>query len=135
MTADSLDDWRAWERWQIVDALAPYLPEALVEQNFSFYGRTLGHPRAAGALEAGRLAGRGRAGRGRRAHLRRRAFPAGRKARAEELVANLLEAYHQSISKLDWMTDATRAEALKKLSSSAPRSATRTAGVTTRRSR
>jgi putative endopeptidase len=34
----------------------------------------------------------------------------------DELVANLIEAYRQSISAIDWMTDATKSRALEKLS-------------------
>lgn len=117
VTADSLDDWRAWERWQIVDALAPYLPEALVEQNFSFYGRTLqGIPVLRERWKRGVSLVEGVLGEAVGRIYVAEHFPPATKARAEELVANLLEAYHQSISKLDWMTDATRAEALKKLS-------------------
>ena len=42
-------------------------------------------------------------------------FPPGAKARMEQLIANLVEAYRQSISTLDWMTPATRQAALAKL--------------------
>jgi predicted metalloendopeptidase len=45
-----------------------------------------------------------------------RYFPAASKARMQELVANLLEAYRRSITGLEWMTDATRQAALAKLS-------------------
>lgn len=48
-------------------------------------------------------------------------FPPATKARADELVANLLAAYRASISELDWMTDATRAEALDKLGKFKPK--------------
>jgi len=44
-----------------------------------------------------------------------RYFSAASKQRMQQLVANLLEAYEQSIDSLDWMSPATRAEAKKKL--------------------
>src|SRR5262249_10325324 len=42
-------------------------------------------------------------------------FPPEAKAKAQELVSNLLKAYDADIRTLDWMTDATRAKALEKL--------------------
>ncbi|MBO4480576.1 MAG: M13 family metallopeptidase [Alphaproteobacteria bacterium] len=44
-------------------------------------------------------------------------FPASAKKRMQELVENLRRAYALRIEKLDWMSDATRAQALKKLNS------------------
>ena len=39
----------------------------------------------------------------------------------DALVANLVEAYRESISNLDWMTDATRTRALEKLDKFTPK--------------
>ena len=36
-----LEDWRTWLTWRVVRSRAPYLPEAVVAENFDFYGRTL----------------------------------------------------------------------------------------------
>jgi len=44
-----------------------------------------------------------------------RYFPSSSKTKIEELVANLKAAYHARIEKLDWMSAATKKEALKKL--------------------
>jgi putative endopeptidase len=44
-----------------------------------------------------------------------RHFPASHKARMQQLVQNLLAAYHDSISKLSWMSPATKAQALDKV--------------------
>ncbi len=117
VNADSLDDWKAWERWQIIDALAPYLRQAMVEQNFDFYGRTLqGIPVLRERWKRGVSLVEGVLGEAVGRIYVAEHFPPATKAYAEELVANLLEAYRESISALDWMTDTTRAEALKKLS-------------------
>jgi putative endopeptidase len=43
------------------------------------------------------------------------------KERMDELVANLIAAYRESISELDWMTDETRAKALDKLAKFTPK--------------
>ena len=50
-----------------------------------------------------------------------RYFPPANKARAEALIANLLAAYRESIAALDWMSPATRREALAKLAAIEPK--------------
>jgi putative endopeptidase len=50
-----------------------------------------------------------------------RHFPAAAKERMVTLVANLVEAYRQSISALDWMGPATRERALQKLARFTPK--------------
>lgn len=122
VTAERLADWKALCRWQLVDALAPYLTEEIVEQNFDFNGRTMqGIPvirerwkRGVSLVEGvlGEAVGR--------AYVARH-FTAPTKARVDELVNNLLEAYRISISRLDWMTKQTRDEALAKLAKFTPK--------------
>ena len=48
-------------------------------------------------------------------------FPPEAKAKMEELVKNLIRAYEISITRLDWMGEETRAEALDKLSKFTPK--------------
>ncbi len=113
---ENLDDWRAWARWHLVDGLAPYLSSAIVEQNFDFYGRTLqGIPVLRDRWKRGISLVEGVLGEAIGRIYVDAHFPPATKARADELVANLLEAYRRSIATLDWMTDETRAEALDKL--------------------
>ncbi len=50
-----------------------------------------------------------------------RHFPPGAKARMDELVANLREAYRVSINDLEWMTPETREKALAKLDKFTPK--------------
>ena len=50
-----------------------------------------------------------------------RHFPPRSKAMMDELVANLLAAYRQSISQLDWMTDETKQRAFEKLDTFRPK--------------
>src|SRR5437588_506790 len=38
---ESLDDWKAYLRWHVVHAQAPYLSKAFVVEDFDFYSRTL----------------------------------------------------------------------------------------------
>ena len=116
LVEERLDAWRDWLAYHVVASHAPYLSRAFVEENFDFYGRTLsGVPeirerwkRAVGFVEgvAGEAIGR--------AYVERH-FPPSAKARMDELVAHLVAAYRESISALEWMSEATRARAIEKL--------------------
>ena len=50
-----------------------------------------------------------------------RHFPPAAKAAMDELVANLIEAYRQSIAELEWMSPETRERALAKLDAFTPK--------------
>jgi putative endopeptidase len=122
LTPDRLPAWRSWAVWQVVHSAAAYLSSAFVEENFAFYGRTLmGTPqlrprwkRGVGFVEGGLGDAVGR-------EYVRRHFPAASKRRMDELVANLIAAYRESISQLDWMSAETRARALEKLDQFTPK--------------
>jgi putative endopeptidase len=120
--AARLDAWRDWLRWQVIRGYASYLSTPFVEAQFDFYGRTLtGAPelrerwkRAVSLVEGvlGEAVGR--------VYVERH-FPPSAKARMDELVANLVAAYRESISTLAWMTAATRQRALEKLEAFTPK--------------
>jgi putative endopeptidase len=120
--AARLDAWRDWLRWQVIRGYASYLSTPFVEAQFDFYGRTLtGAPelrerwkRAVSLVEGvlGEAVGR--------VYVERH-FPPSAKARMDELVANLVAAYRESISTLAWMTAATRQRALDKLEAFTPK--------------
>ncbi|WP_460739511.1 M13 family metallopeptidase [Microbacterium neimengense] len=122
LTEQRLEDWKAWLRFRIVHAAAAFLPDSFVEENFSFYGTQLtGVPanrerwkRAVSLVEAalGEAVGK--------VYVERH-FPPTAKAAMDELVANLIEAYRQSISQLEWMSPETRERALAKLDAFTPK--------------
>jgi putative endopeptidase len=115
-------EWLSWLQWQVISGAAAYLNEAIVQQNFSFYGTTLnGTPqlrdrwkRAVSLIESaiGEAVGR--------VYVDRH-FPAASKAAMQKLVSNLVAAYHVSISNLDWMSEATKDKALAKLAKFTPK--------------
>ena len=114
--------WRNWLKWQILSGSAPYLNEALVNENFDFYAHTLSGTeeirerwKRANALVQGAL------GEEIGKEYVKRHFPESSKKHMEELVANLLKAYEVSIKNLDWMTDETKAKALDKLAKFTPK--------------
>jgi putative endopeptidase len=122
LTPERLPAWRDWLCWQVIHSAAGYLSEAFVAENFDFYGRTLsGTPalrerwkRGVSLVEwaMGEAAGR--------VYVDRH-FPPQARERMDVLVANLLQAYRQSIEKLEWMGEATRQRALDKLGKFTPK--------------
>ena len=103
---ESLDDWKDWLRWRLIHARAAVLTDDAGRRGLRLLRphaeRHRADPRP---LEARRVAG-GEPD-GRRASDRlyvERHFPPDAKARMDELVANLREAYRVSINDLEWMT-------------------------------
>lgn len=117
-----LDAWRDWLRWRIVRGYASYLSREFVDEQFDFYGRTLtGAQELRARWKRGVSLVEGALGEAVGQIYVERHFPPLAKARMDELVANLIEAYRQSISTLEWMTPATRERALEKLSAFTPK--------------
>ncbi|MEX5269636.1 M13 family metallopeptidase [Kocuria sabuli] len=108
---------RVWQSWRTVSRRAPFLPRSFVEENFRFYSTALSgitRPRERwrrAEFLVTRVLGDDVA----RAYVQRW-FPPSHKARVEQLVEHLLAAYRERISRLEWMSEATRARALEKLS-------------------
>jgi putative endopeptidase len=122
LTADRLDSWTDWLRWQLIRSSAPYLTKAVVEANFEFYGKTLtGTPELRARWKRGVSVVEGAMGEAvGRIYVERHFSPAAKTA-MDALVARLIDAYRDSITDLDWMTEATRVRALEKLSKFTPK--------------
>jgi putative endopeptidase len=117
-----VEDWKQWCRWSLVSSLSPYLPEALVQARFDFYGTVLqGIPQLKERWKRGVDLVERTLGEAVGKLYVERHFPPAAKERMDTLVANLLEAYRRSITELDWMTEPTRAEALTKLARFTPK--------------
>ncbi len=120
--SEPLEDWKAWLSWRLISGRASILTDDLVKENFEFYGRMLSGTeeirdrwkRAVGLVEGlmGDAVGK--------LYVDRH-FPPAHKARMDELVANLREAYRVSITNLEWMTPETRQRALAKLDKFTPK--------------
>jgi endothelin-converting enzyme/putative endopeptidase len=122
LTEVSIDEWRAWLLTHVLRSAAPYLSSAFVEANFDFYGRTLnGTPELRARWKRGVTLVEGALGEAVGKEYVARHFPPESKAQMDELVANLLAAYRQSISRLDWMTDETKQRAYEKLDTFRPK--------------
>jgi putative endopeptidase len=118
----NLPSWKDWLTWQLVAGYAPYLSSVIVDEHFDFYGRTLTGAselrprwkRAVALVEGGMGEAVGKI-------YVERHYPHEVKDRMDVLVANLIEAYRQSITNLEWMSAATRERALEKLDAFTPK--------------
>ncbi|HSL37705.1 MAG TPA: M13 family metallopeptidase, partial [Arthrobacter sp.] len=118
LDTEPLSVWQEWLALRVVSAAAPYLSAALVDANFAFYGTTLsGTPRNKDRWKRGVAVVEAALGEAVGQIYVARHFPETHKARMESLVANLIEAYRESITGLAWMGEETKHEALKKLDS------------------
>ncbi|MHB1434060.1 MAG: M13 family metallopeptidase [Streptosporangiaceae bacterium] len=122
LTDEQVPAWRDWLCWQVIHGAAPYLSEAFVAENFDFYGRTLsGTPELRERWKRGVSLVEGAMGEAvGRAYVARH-FPPEAKERMDVLIANLLQAYRQSIEQLEWMGPETRRRALEKLEKFRPK--------------
>ena len=112
----SIDDWKTYLRWHLLHGMAGNLSKDFVEEDFNFFSKTLTgaqqlKPRwkrvvAKTDEEIGESLGK--------LYVADH-FPPEAKARALEMVNNLKEALADRIKTLDWMDDATKEQALKKL--------------------
>ncbi len=122
LTAERLPEWKVWLAWKVVHGAAPYGPQALVEENFDFYGKTLsGTPELRERWKRGVGLVEGAVGEALGKLYVQRYFPPIAKQRMDELVDYLIAAYRQEIEKLPWMSGATKAKALDKLAAFTPK--------------
>jgi putative endopeptidase len=113
---ENLASWKAYLRWQLLNANASYLSSAFVDADFDFFGKTLTgaqelQPRWKRCVnyadnDLGEALGQ--------AYVQR-AFPPEAKQRAQKLVRQIEEAMQQDIDGLPWMSPATKQQAMEKL--------------------
>src|SRR5712691_9623972 len=115
-TSTSIDDWKTYLRWQLINAAASALSSDFVNEDFNFKETTLRgtqkiKPRWKRVIisedsEIGEALGKLYVG---------LYFPPAAKARALELINNLKEALADRIKTLEWMDEPTKKAALEKL--------------------
>ena len=112
----SLDRWKTYFKWQILNSFSPYLSKEFQDAHFNFYKKVLSgvseeEPRWQRAVSLvnrsiGELVGK--------AYVKKY-FDSKSKEKMQDLVDNLKESYAISIQGLGWMSKKTKKEALKKL--------------------
>jgi putative endopeptidase len=111
----SLDQWRAYLRYHLLNAAAPWLSTPFVQEDFAFSSRFTGAkellPRWKRCLretdgDLGEALGQ--------AYVAK-TFPPTARARARALIDDIRTAFGQRVRRLTWMSDSTRTQALGKL--------------------
>jgi len=114
--------WKSWLTWHVISGSASYLNSEIVNENFAFFGTTLsGTPQLRERWKRGVALVEGSLGEAIGKIYVERHFPPAAKARMEGLVANLIEAYRQSINGLEWMSQETKTKAIAKLEKFRPK--------------
>jgi putative endopeptidase len=107
---------KSYMRWQTMHRFATYLSEPFVQENFRFYSATLAGQKEMAPRWKRCTMGTDRAlGEAVGQDWVAQNFPPAAKENMEKLVQALQVALDQDIKGLDWMSDATKAEAEKKL--------------------
>lgn len=113
----SMDDWKTYLTYHLVDGASDFLSEAFVQEHFDFHGRKLNgveqlKPRWKRVVETADFC----IGEALGEEYVKAAFSPEAKKRADEMVSNIKTAMGARIQQLDWMSDSTKQQALKKLS-------------------
>jgi putative endopeptidase len=112
----SLETLKAWEAFHIVDQASGLLPHRFVDAAFEFRNHTLyGQPQIAPRWQRAIHQENFRLGDALGRLYVARYFTPAAKEQMEQLVANLKAAFHDRLERATWMSETTRAEALKKL--------------------
>jgi putative endopeptidase len=117
VASESLDSWKDLLAYHQIEAYAGFLTKPLSDERFNFFAKTMaGVPQQGPRWQRGVGVVNGFLGDEVGKIYAQRYFPPEAKARAEAMVANLIEAFRKRIDALTWMDPATKAEAKAKLS-------------------
>jgi putative endopeptidase len=119
---ENLENLKTWLSWNVISSKAAYLSQEFVDERFAFYGTKLtGAPvnrarwkRAVSLVEGslGEAVGK---------IYVEKYYPPEAKAKMDQLVEYLIQAYRESIQELEWMSDETKKKALVKLTKFTPK--------------
>lgn len=118
LTAENLESWKVYLMWKTLSAYSNFMGAAMEKEDFRFYSTELKGTKEMKPLNERVLAAiDGSLGQPLGKLFVEKHFPAESKAYMETMIENLREAYRDRINQLEWMTDATKEKALKKLNS------------------
>jgi putative endopeptidase len=116
IASEPLSTWKEYLTYHTLSEAAPLLPKAFVDQNFAFKGTALGGtPKLKDRWKRGVDLVNAAMGEAVGELYVARYFPPESKAKAEQLVKNLIAAFDVRLQKLEWMAPATRQSAREKL--------------------
>ena len=113
-----IDDWKLYLKWRLITSTADYLSSDFVNEDFDFFSKYISgvqvqQPRWRDAL--GMVNGTMAEALG-KVYVDK-AFSPEAKQKVNDMVKNILETLKESIAGLDWMSDATKQQAYRKLGS------------------
>ncbi len=116
IASEPMSTWREYLTFHTLSNAAPVLPRAFVQENFAFNGTTLaGTPQLKERWKRGvDLVNAGMGEAVGELYVARH-FPPDAKAKAEQLVKNLIAAFDVRLQNLEWMAPQTRTAAREKL--------------------
>ncbi|MBK0369709.1 M13 family metallopeptidase [Flavobacterium agrisoli] len=113
---NNVSAWKEYLKWQLLNRSSSQLTTAIEDANFAFYGTTLTgaekkRPSDERALQTvnrtiGEALGK---------LYVEKYFPAAAKAKAQDMIKNVMAAYKVRINNLTWMSPETKAKAIEKL--------------------
>ena len=116
VASESLDSWKDWMAFHLIEDYSEMLPKAFADEHFAFYGKTLSG--AAARMPRWRqgvdLVNSQLGDEVAQLYVKRY-FPPEVKAHVQAMVAELIAVYRKRIEALTWMTPGTKAEAVAKL--------------------
>jgi predicted metalloendopeptidase len=116
VASQPLETWKDYLTVRLIERASPYLPKALVEERFDFYGKTMsGTPQLRARWKRGIAVTNVALGDAVGKLYAARYFAPAEKARAEAMVHNLIAAFSRRIDQLAWMAPETKAKAKAKL--------------------
>jgi putative endopeptidase len=113
----SLETWKDWLAFHLIEQYSGVLPKAFNDERFSFMGKVLsGAQQQRPRWQRGVFVVDGLLGDVVGQDYAKKYFPPQAKSEAQAMVANLITAFHKRIDALQWMNPSTKAEAQAKLS-------------------
>jgi putative endopeptidase len=120
--SEPIETWKDYVTFRTIAAAAPLLPKAFVEESFNFNGKTLaGTPQLKERWKRGGDLIGGTMGEAVGQLYVAKYFPPEAKAKADELVRNLIRAMDARLANLTWMTPETKVKARAKLAAFTPK--------------
>jgi endothelin-converting enzyme/putative endopeptidase len=111
-----VDTWKDWLALHLIEAYGGVLPKAIADERFAFFGKEMaGVEQQRPRWQRGIFVVDGLLGDAIGKVYAEKYFPPEAKAKAQEMVAQLIAAFRKRIEALTWMNPATKAEAEAKL--------------------
>lgn len=116
MSQGDLDTWKTLMRWATLNDSAGFLTTEIEKANWDFYSKYLNDTKQQRPADERALATvNNTVGEALGKLYVDEMFPPEAKAKAEKMIANIIEAYQERIQKLEWMSEETKTKAVEKL--------------------